>query len=299
MKEGYRIELRHLRYFVTVVQQGQYLKAAQTLHISQPSLSNMIKKLEEEVGFLLLERSTRGLRLTESGEILYRHALELLRRFDNMMKEMEEVKQTGSGSISIGLIESTKHWVPQVIRTFKEYYPDVRFQMKEILGLTNVTEALLNYDVHAAITNQELTNEPFISIPIYNENLVLLSHLEDSLGLKAEPNLQDIVDKPLIISTQGFQTREDILQAFSQEQLEPNIMYEFERFETACSLVEQGLGVTFLPENYIKYIPQTKFNIHYIESASLQRTVYLAYVQERHLPPYLYELFDYIHQFFK
>ncbi|MDQ0178410.1 LysR family transcriptional regulator [Bacillus chungangensis] len=87
------MDFRQLRYFTTIIEKKSYTKAARTLHISQPSLSNMIKKLEKEVGFQLLERSTRELNLTESGAILYQRAVELLNQLDHVKRELEDVKK--------------------------------------------------------------------------------------------------------------------------------------------------------------------------------------------------------------
>ncbi len=87
------MDIRILRYFVTVARNKQFTVAAEELHISQPSLSNSIKQLEQTLGCKLFERSTRKLALTEQGQVLYQHACKLLNEFDHIIKEMEDVKK--------------------------------------------------------------------------------------------------------------------------------------------------------------------------------------------------------------
>ncbi|MDM5212836.1 LysR family transcriptional regulator [Peribacillus sp. NJ4] len=293
------MDLRQLRYFTTIVQEKNYSQAAKILHISQPSLSNAIMKLEKEVSLQLLERNTRGLELTEAGEIFYTRSVDLLRKFNNMQVELEEMKDVGSGTVSIGSIESFKFWFPKLIRNFKVNYPNIHIKVREILGEEKVIDSLNRYNVHFTITNQPINNEEIVSTPLYNEKFMLLIHKDDELNKKESITFQDLAKKELIISTTGFQTRDDILKAFKDENAIPNILYEIERLEAACSLVEEGLGVTILPESYIKSAATLNTAIRAIDSKSLERTVYLAYLKDRYLSPAVCKLVEEILSFFK
>ena len=293
------MDIRRLHYFVTLVQEKHYSNAAIKLHISQPSLSNAIKKLEEEVGFQLLERDTRNLELTEPGRLFYIRALELIGRFSNLHTELEEIKQLGSGTISIGLIESANYWLPKIIRNFKSSYSDIRFQFKEILGEKNVIEALEKYSVHFMVTNQHINNEKMNVTPIYTEKFLLLTHKDDELARKRDVSVHDLAGKKLIISTPGYQTREDILRAFKKAAIPPNIVFEIERLETACRLAEEGLGITILPESYIMYATGRNTDCRPIDFPGLERTVYVAYLKNRYLSPAVFKLIDEIISFFK
>ncbi|OZI13378.1 LysR family transcriptional regulator [Bacillaceae bacterium SAS-127] len=292
------MDLRKMRYFITVVQQKNFSKAAEILHVSQPSLSNAIMKLEDEVGFPLLERNTRNVRLTQSGEMMYMRALELINDFDHLKQEMREVKEIGNGQLSLGLIESANYWLPKVIHRFKADYPQVQIKFSELLGVEQVQKSLLNYETHAVITNQLVSHDDLLTHPIYHERLVLLFHRDSPLAKLEQITMKDLEKEPFIISTAGFQTRQDILQAFKNEQATPRMMYEIERFETACSLVEEGLGITIIPENYIKNSTFPAVYTRYIHSEALTRTVYLAYSKKRYLPPYIHSFLSHTKTFF-
>ncbi|CAI8808930.1 Transcriptional regulator [Brevibacillus sp. IT-7CA2] len=279
------MDIKHLHYFVTVCDQLSYSKAAQKLHISQPSLSNAIKNLEQEVGSPLLERNTRKMELTDAGKILYQKSLVLLSQMNMLKKEMEEVKLTGSGDLIIGIIESVKHWIPKVIRGYQGRFPSINIKLIEVLSGKAVKESLRKYHTHLLITNQFTDEEDIELFPLYDERLMLVLHKDHPLAQKETVRLKDLASEPFIISTEGFQTREDILTAFSFEQVNPQIKFEIERFETALTLVRENLGVTIIPENYLSGSTDASLVRKTIDSPALERTVYLAYMKNRYLSP--------------
>lgn len=279
------MDLKALNYFVTVSDQLSYSKAAQLLHISQPSLSNAIKNLEHEVGSPLLERSTRKIQLTDAGKILYKKSVQLISQMDILKKEMEEVKLVGSGVLHIGLIESVKHWIPKVLSEYQVRFPSIKIKLMEVLSGKDVNDSLRNYSSHVIITNQYVFEEDIESKPLYHERLVLVLPKDHPLSQKESIEIKELEREPFIICTEGFQTREDILEAFQHEQATPNLKYEIERFETAITLVRENLGITIIPENYLRGPEDESVVWRTLDSPSLERTVYLTYLKNRFLAP--------------
>lgn len=279
------MELRQLQYFVTIVELMSFSKAAKELHISQPSLSNAMKNLENEIGFQLLERNTRNMRLTEGGEILYRRALHLLSESDAIKKEMAEVGLNGSGELFLGMIESAKHWIPKIIAQYNQQYPNMHLHLTEVLSEEDVKKSLKSYETHAIITNQLVKDEEIEIIPLYREEFVLLLHESHPLHTQALIKLEDLETEPLIITSEGFQTRKDILKAFESEKITPTIKYEIERFETALSFVSENLGIALIPKNYLKSLQNYPIDSKTIDSFMLERTVYLTYMKNRYMSP--------------
>ncbi|AYK08000.1 LysR family transcriptional regulator [Brevibacillus laterosporus] len=293
------MDIKQLHYFVTVSNHLSYSKAAQKLHISQPSLSNAIKNLEQEIGSPLLERNTRKVELTDAGKILYKKSILLLSQMNMLKKEMEEVKLTGSGDLIIGIIESVKHWIPKVIRKYQDRFPTINIKLIEVLSGKAVKESLRKYDTHLLITNQYI-NEPDIeSLPLYDERLVLVLHRDHPLAQKrGSILLEELKREPFIISTEGFQTREDILTAFTLEQITPKIKFEIERFETALTLVRENLGITIIPENYLSEPMDECIVSKTIDSSALERTVYLTFMKNRYLSPAVQAFLEDIRRYF-
>ncbi|MFK5708035.1 MULTISPECIES: LysR family transcriptional regulator [Lysinibacillus] len=293
------MDIKQLHYFIAVSEQMNFSKAAERLHISQPSLSNAIKKLEQEIGSPLLERNTRNLQLTEAGELLFERAKVIVKNMEVLKIEMNEVIVHGTRDITIGVMESIKHWLPKVIANYKKDYPQMKFHLVDILGSKRVKKSLKSYKTHVIITNQ-LMDDPELEVQtLYEERLVAVLPLHHPLAQKDTITISDICEEPFIISTEGFQTRRDILTSFEQAGKSINIQFEIERFETAVSLVREHLGVTILPENYLQGPTAKTIVKKEIEGVNLNRNVYLVYLKNRHLPLAIRQLLKDILQFFE
>ncbi|WP_404803894.1 LysR family transcriptional regulator [Lysinibacillus sp. S1] len=293
------MDIKQLHYFIAVSEQMNFSKAAERLHISQPSLSNAIKKLEQEIGSPLLERNTRNLQLTEAGELLFERAKVIVKNMEVLKIEMDEVIVHGTRDITIGVMDSIKHWLPKVIANYKKDYPHMKIHLVDILGSKRVKKSLKSYKTHLIITNQ-LMDDPELEVQtLYEERLVAVLPLHHPLAQKDTLTISDICEEPFIISTEGFQTRRDILTSFEQAGKNINIQFEIERFETAVSLVREHLGVTILPENYLQGPTAKTIVKKEIEGLNLSRNVYLVYLKNRHLPLAIRQLLKDIVQFFE
>src|SRR5699024_5989282 len=130
-----------------------------------------------------------------------------------------------------------------------------------------------------------LARELLSSIFQYS-HLLLSSHFSLFPYTTLFRSLYNLENEKLIVSREGFQTRQDIFNEFRKLGIVPNIIFEIERFETACSLVGEGLGITVIPESYMRFnFASNSFVIKPINSQHLFRTVYIAYIKSRYLPP--------------
>src|SRR5699024_11181415 len=261
MKKGENMDYRLLLYFTTLIDQGSFTKAAKALYISQPSLSTAIKQFEEDMGIVCIKRSTRKISVTKEGEILYIEAKKLLNHTEHVKNEMIRLRDNGPLELQIGVIESIIFWLPKVLSTYRQDHPNMQIKLHELLGVEEVERALQNYHIHLAITNQHFESKDIATTPIYKENLVTVLPNRHPLQHHKYVTMEDLQHDNLIISKEGFQTREDILNEFRKSGITPNVQFEIERFETACSLVKEGLGITIAPENYMKTWDRPSFII--------------------------------------
>lgn len=279
------MEIRQMLYFVTVVRRSSFSEAAKELHLSQPSLSKAIKNLEAEIGFRLLERTTKQVKLTESGRVIYRRALQMLQEAEILQEEIKEVKWNGSGKVRIGMIESVKNWIPSILHWYQQAFPAMQVQLLEVLGREDVERALRHYEVHVCLTNQFIDAPDIWTTPLYEEELAVIMHPGHRLAEIETLTLADLADETFIITSVGLQTREDIFEAFAKEGVQMNIQYEVERFETIIELVRANIGISIIPKNYFKNHKDRSIRIHAVEAEALTRTVYLAYLKNRYMPP--------------
>lgn len=278
------MDARILLYFKTVAETKNFTNAAKKLHIAQPSLSNAIKSLEKKLDCTLFERNTRRLTLTESGEVLYKHAEKVIDKISMVEKEMEDVKTVGNGTLKIGMIESSKYWMPGIIKQVKEIYPNITIQLND-MGPQEIITSLLNYDIHLGITADLMDHQHIKSISLFKDSFILLTREKELLkksGLIHFSQLKDIV---LIHSLSGYDARRRILNECKKHGFEPKIEYETESLESAHQLVINDLGSAVVPESFIKYKKNENINPVYFKDAKMEREVFAHYIHNRYLPP--------------
>src|SRR5712672_58976 len=128
------MELRHLRYFVVIGEEQHYGRAAHRLRIAQPALSRQIQNLEEEIGFKLFDRLSRGVKISAAGKLFLEDARRILQQVDEATRRAKRVASGQSGTLRVGFVESIS-WhgvVPDSFRQFRERQPDVELQLKPL-----------------------------------------------------------------------------------------------------------------------------------------------------------------------
>ncbi len=283
-----------MMYFIETVKYKSFSRAAKALHISQPSLSNAIKALEQEVNAPLIERTTKQFQLTELGQQFYERAQSLIAQFDVMDTELKEMAKGEALEIRLGMIESANYWFSQVILAYQKHYPHNQITIIDTLYNQTVRQALLGLHVHAVITNQHIIDTEIKSELLYNERYVVLIKKDHPFATKDRITLADFTEQSLIIGMPEFQTSAQILKAFEQEGILPHIQYKIERFEMIKVLVEEGLGIALLPQQYVEQHLSDNLMIRQVQSEFLHRNVYLSTMKDRTFPKSIMKLFELI-----
>jgi len=292
------MDIRQMKYFVTVVRNKNITKAAEELHISQPSLSAQIKSLEQELGCKLLERNTREISLTEPGRILYDHACDLLLQFENVYREMEDVNEVGNGEIRVGMFPSAASWFPLIIMELQKKYPNVLINIHEICSI-NMENALKNYDIHLGISSRKIQSDIFNFIPLFKEELFLIVNENHPFSKYKSIDFTDLMDERFILYKQGYQLRDIVLDLCKSAGFQPKVFYECGEFETIRNLVRTGLGIAIIPETYIKFTDTNDISIIKINEFSPSRTLYTVLLNNRYHKPVVLELNRLIINFFE
>lgn len=278
------MDVRKLTYFKMLAEVRNFTKAAKQLRISQPSLTHAIQKLEEEVDFKIFERSKREVLLTDSGMEFYEATKELLLQHELLVNKTSAFKSVGTGRILISAIESVKIWMPLVIRSHLDIYPTISYQLNEVLDHEKMIQSLKRHDTHFCISNINSNSELIDSYLLYREELVLVT--KEALDTEqTNVNIAFLKDYPLILPSTEYKTHNQIMDAFNLAGVTPLVKFEVERFQTALSFVEQGLGGTILPANCIAFSQSAKnLNVYSLNNPTPKRSVYLHYIKNRHLP---------------
>src|SRR5919199_6249133 len=145
------MDVRALRYFVEVVKQQSFTRASETLHVTQPTISKMVKQLEDEIGAPLLVRGARGLQLTDAGRLVYARANEVLQRVDGLSAELDELRHLARGELRLGLPPMVgAAFFPPVLGEYRRRYPRVDLQLTEY-GAKRMEAAVLDGDLDLGV----------------------------------------------------------------------------------------------------------------------------------------------------
>lgn len=254
-KGGCVVDLRQLKYFVTIVEEGQITKAAQKLHMAQPPLSHQLKLMETELSCKLFDRNGRNLELTESGRILYEKSKFLLSSFEDTLFEVKEVGKGVKGVLSIGADQTCQSYISKKIVTMSKQYPDLRFKLIE--GDTFfLTESLYKKEINVAIIQQPIEDERFISLTLLPEQYVLVT--PEKWQLESPIHIKDLKDLPFLSfhRHQNCSTLQGITEEFKRHGFVPNIICDCIDLAMTFALISEGLGVTILPRTSLN-----KFNV--------------------------------------
>lgn len=249
------MELRVLHYFLTVAREGNFSRAAEKLHLSQPTLSRQIKDMEDEYGKMLLIREPRRVLLTEDGELLRRRAEEILSLVEKTEGELLSNDRSISGDIRIGAGESVNfRLVMQVAKEVRNTYPDIRFHIISGDGETTLhrlDRGLIDFgyvygDLDPAKYHQ-------LSLPARDRWVVLMNN-QDELAQKETIASADLHNRPLLLSRQTLSPSthgDELLDWLGKPLKELHIAGSYTLLYNASLMAREGLGCALAFENII------------------------------------------------
>jgi LysR family tcuABC transcriptional regulator len=240
------MELKQLKYFVMVVDCGTMSQAAVQLGMAQSALSQQISRLETELSTRLLNRSNRGISLTEPGVAFYREAVLALRHAEEASRVAKQARLTGS--VSVGLSPSICALVGlPLMLSMKEKYPDIRLHIVE--GMSgHLTQMLNTRQIDLAILFNDQDAKRWSVTPLVQEQLYVIGSQKNSkIKIPLKVSLQKLKDLPLILPTSGHGLRQAINFAFETAKVKPTVVAEIDSLDLLMSSVVAGVGHTIQP----------------------------------------------------
>jgi len=241
------MELRQLRYFLAVVQQGTVQAAADAHFVTQPAVSAQIRRLEEETGERLFERRGRRLVPTQAGMLLVAHAEEVLGRVDAMERSLHGLKGLESGRLRMGTIDAGSVYVlPDVYRAFHRKYPGVRMEIV-VSDTARLLEALVSGDIELATATLPIGRADVEVRSFHREQMVPVAHPSHPLAARRRVTLADLSEHGVISYPSGSTTRRLIEQVFAENGAAYRATMELSSPEAMKRLAQAELGVCILP----------------------------------------------------
>ncbi|MFM0416677.1 LysR family transcriptional regulator [Paraburkholderia aromaticivorans] len=254
------MELRHLRYFLAVAEEGQFTRAAERLAMQQPPLSQQIRTLEEEIGFELFVRMPRGVTLTPAGQAFAEDAQRLLQNLQQSVDKASRIARGELGTMSIGLTSSAAFhpFTTEAIRAFRKLCPEVAVELAE-LNAAEIIERLAAGQIQAAFLRKPVEAREGVAFELLLDEpmVVVLPVGHPLLKGKKRPrvSLKALAHEDFILvrrpGAPGMYA--DILAACRQAGFVPRIAREVPRMLSGINLVAAGLGVTLVPASMQRY----------------------------------------------
>ncbi len=247
------MELRQLKYALQIAKDLNFSRAAEKLHIAQPSLSQQLSKLEKELGVLLFERSTNSVELTYAGAVFMERAQEIVDMSEMLVREMNDISQMRKGKLIVGSLPITgSHILPLVLPVFQSRFPEIEIQLIE--------ETTANLE---ALTANGETDICLLSLPVEESSLTYETIIEEEICLAVPPMhpialdseqkngriaIMELRDEPFIVLKKGQGFRQITVDLCREAGFEPRIVFESSNIETVQSLVAAGMGIAFVPQ---------------------------------------------------
>lgn len=242
------VSLRQLRTFEAVARLKSFSRAAEEMHVTQPTVSKQIRLLHEEVGLPLLEQIGKKVFLTEAGEHLYATCadwLETWGRFEQTVADLKGVKQ---GRLRIAAVTTTKYFMPRTLGPFCAQYPGIDIAL-EVVNRDRLLERLMRnqddlYIMGVPPEGLEIESEPFLENP-----LVVLAPISHPMAQRKRIRFAELADEPFIVRERGSGTRLTIERVFKEHGLPLKVRMELGSNEAIKQAVAGGLGLALLSKS--------------------------------------------------
>ena len=241
------MEMHQLRYVVAVARTGNFSRGAEQCRVSQPSLSQQIQKLEDELGERLFDRMKREARLTAHGEAFLRRAVKILDEVDAAKREATDAKHLLRGPLTIGVLPTiAPYLLPDVLAAFAEKFPGVEIVVQE-----DTTARLLKlahgYEIALALASRPIADERMEVRDLFTEELRVALPPGHPLTRKRTLSIADLEEERLIVMKEGHCLGDQVLDFCRRRDLKPNISFRGAQLETIQALVCSGMGISLIP----------------------------------------------------
>jgi DNA-binding transcriptional LysR family regulator len=288
------MDFKQIEAFISVARFKSFSKAANTIFLSQPTISSHIASLERELNVQLFDRTSKEVFLTPAGESFLEYAINIISTRNNAISNLSDFNTNISGKLNLSASTTPcNSLVPDLIKKFSELYPDVRFNITE-QSSGDIIKAILDLDCEIGIVGTTIENAKIKSYKLMEDDLVLVSNTD--LNIPDEITLSDLLKYKFIIREKNSATRSTLDAALESKGINPkllNIFCEVNNLDNLLQFVKLGAGVSIISEKIcLDYIDSSKIKISKITDLRLKRNLYLIVNSKRTLTPIANAFFD-------
>lgn len=275
------MEIHQLTYFVAVAETGSFSRAAERCNVAQPSLSQQIQKLEQELGEPLFDRLPRKVVLTDAGRMLLPRAINILSDLHDIKHTLNQNTDSGHGLLSVGFIPTIAPFVlPRVIKRFSQEFPNARLSVQEDLTEA-IVRGLLDGKLDVGITSMPILHRLIRTQELLTEPLLVASSKDNDFISRASIHVKDLDKFPFIALSEMHCLGEQVQSFCHRQDLELKIVCDTSQLTTVKNCVEIGLGVSLVPRALAVSDTSQKVKYRPLNGATPQRKIAAATHAER------------------
>jgi DNA-binding transcriptional LysR family regulator len=275
------MNFNHLKYFQVVAHLENVTRAAEELHIAQPSLSKTISRLEESVGVPLFERQGKRIELNQFGKIFLRRVERSFNELTEGQREVTDLAGLERGRVTVGA--TTARLLPDLFKEYLTHHPHVKFRLFQITQQLEIQKQLMNGEIDLCISTLPIEQLEIHCESLIIEEIFLAVPPEHRLAGQKSIRLEEIANELFIHQSAECGLREVTNDFCQQAGFTPNIAFESSTPEVICSLVKAGFGNAFIPAYWWEGNFTDSLVKLQIEDPTCQRTIWLSWVKERYL----------------
>lgn len=243
------MEIRQLRYFLSVAETEHLTRSADALHVTQSTLSHGLRQLEEELNMPLFDRIGRGLRLSQAGKVLRDHASRALQEIEAGKMALADLAGLQAGSLTIGVIPTfLTHFVPDAVAGFSLAFPKVQIHVRD-LRAGPIEDLLIAGQLDLGISFHPALREEIEAQPLFEERLQVVVSKRHPLAARRSLRMRELEGVPLALLPRSFATRRMIDAACLTAGLKPDVRVEMESVDALIHLCRQGALATISAEH--------------------------------------------------
>lgn len=251
------MDINQLRYAVKIIELKSFTRAAEQLFITQPTLSQQINKLENDLGVKLFNRTTRSFSLTEAGKLFYDMAKNIIISVNNLESSMSKFQTIAKTKLKIGILPTLSkigltnkiaHFLQENKGLEIDFVEDFSENLLHMIINKKIDVALINRIAYANKKEEKLLNY----LGLFEDRVVLIINKSHRLSNKTSVNIMAIKDEPLVMLTEKSSISKIMKAEFARHNIKSNTIYECASANTLIDLVDEGMGISFLSERIAK-----------------------------------------------
>ena len=267
-----------------VVRQGGFTRAAESLNVTQPAISKMIRQLEDQLGASLLIRNSRGIRLTEAGRLAYERGQDILEGVNLLKVELEALKGLARGNLSLGLPPMIGAlFFPSVLLKFRQRYPNVSLTIVE-LGGKRVFEMVLAGEVDVGVSLAPFDESKCDGLVFADHELALVVPRSGRWADRRGAALADLADESFVMLPEDFVTTDRFRRDCEATGFSPKEVGHSGQWDFLAAMVEAGLGITVMPTSMARAIKPYRLKMIPLEPR-IHRQIALVWLRNDSLSP--------------